>query len=155
MWGIPHNHVTPGAIICFYMKHCPDVKDTRHVQFRVAFKHVLDLNDVEQIQKNRIMFTETAGKITFERSIFLNDGNTDSDDEPDNWFGKLVLGMVRQGLSNIRFRFKVDTPYRIDESNADSRSGKNRTVWKYRLSDVMGQGDIKMKLTTGYGVSVI
>ena len=132
-----------------------DEKDSRHVQFKVAFDHVLDLNDVEQFQKNRIKFTEIAGKITFERSVFLNDGDSDSEDEPDNWFGKLVLGVVKQGLSNIRFRFEVDTPYAIDATNADSKPGKNSAVWKYRLSDVMGQGDIKMTLTTGSGTSVI
>ena len=129
-------------------------KDSRHVQFKVAFDHVLDLNDVEQFQKNRIRFRQTGGNISFERSIYLNNGNSNSD-EPDNLFGRLVLGLVKQGLSNIKFRFEVDAPYRIDESNADSRPGGNKAVWSYSLSDVMDKSDVEMKLTAGPGISVI
>lgn len=130
-------------------------KDSRHVQFTVAFDNVLDLNDVKQFQKNKIKYGQSGDRISFERTIYLDNGNANTDDEPDNWFERLVLGFVKQGLSNIKFRFEVDMPYSVDESNADSRPGKNRAVWAYRLSDVMDQNKVKMNLTAGPGISVI
>lgn len=130
-------------------------KDSRHVHFKIAFNNILDLNDVEQFQKNRIKFTKSGDNISFERSIFLNNGNADNKDKPDGLFGKLVLGFVKQGLSNISFQFEIDTPYQIEETNADSRPGKDRAIWKFRLSDVLDQDDIKMTLTAGSSPTVI
>lgn len=132
-----------------------DEKDSRHVHFKIAFDNILDLNDVEQFQNSKIRFTQSGKNISLERSIYLNNGHVSNNGEPEGLFGKLVLGLVKQGLSNITFQFEIETPYRIDKTNADSRPGKNRAVWKYRLSDVMGQSDVEMKLTAGYGSSVI
>lgn len=129
-------------------------KDSRHVHFKVAFDNILDLNDVEQFQKNKIRFTRSGEKISFERSIYLNNETADNKD-PDGLFGKLVLAFVKQGLSNISFQFEIETPYRIEETNADSRPGKDRAVWKFRLSDVLDKKDVEMRLTTGYGSTVI
>ena len=128
-----------------------DEKDTRHVHFKVAFVNILDLNDVEQFQNNKIRFTQSGTNISYERSITLNEGNKAGQNEPEGLFGKLVLGFVKDGLSNIRFRFEVVTPYRIDQTNADSKTGGNRAVWKFRLPDVMGQPDYEMRLSTGDG----
>ena len=130
-------------------------KDSQHAHFKVAFDNILDLNDVEQFQKNKIRFTMSGDKISLERSIYLNNGNGGGNKESDDLFGKMVQGLVKQGLSNIRFRFEIDTPYTINESNADSRPGKNRAVWKFRLSDVMDKSDVEMKLKTGDGSAVI
>lgn len=128
-----------------------DEKDTWHVHFKLAFDNILDLNDVEQFQKNKIKFTQSGKNISYERSIYLNGGNEAGQKQPEGLFGKLVLGLVKDGLSNIQFRFEVVTPYRIDQSNAGSRPGENRAVWKFRLSDVMDQQDFDMRLTTGDG----
>lgn len=132
-----------------------DEKDSRHVHFKVAFDNILDLNDVEQFQNSRIRFTQSGKTISFERSIFLNDGHANNNGEPEGLFGKLVLGLVKRGLSNISFRFEIETPYVIDKSNADSTPAKNRAVWQYRLSDVLDKSKVEMRLTTGYGSSVI
>ena len=126
-------------------------KDTRHVHFKVAFDNILDLNDAAQFQKNKIKFTQSGKQIAYERSIYLNDGNKAAHDEPEGLFGKLVLGFVKDGLSNIKFRFEIETPYPIDKTNADSKSGGNRAIWTFRLSDVMDQPNYEMRLSTGDG----
>lgn len=128
-----------------------DDKNTRHVHFKVAFDNILDLNDVEQFQESKIIFTKSGKNITYERSIYLHNGNQAGQDKPEGLFGKLILGLVKDGLSNIKFRFEVESPYPIDKSNANSITGKNRAIWKFRLSDVMDQNEIEMRLLTGDG----
>ena len=120
-------------------------KDSRSVRFKLAFDNLMDLNEVEQFQDSRIIFKKTGDRILFERDIFL-DG--DKPDKHGNLFGRLVVGILETALSNIRFRFEIETPYNITKSNADLTPDKNRAVWKYRLSDVMHQEKVEMHLTT-------
>jgi len=121
---------------------------TRHVRFKLSFTNILDLNEVPQFQKNKIQFKKSGNNISFIRTVFIKENEEDEKEEPENVFEKLILSMVEEGLSNIKFRFELSTPYKIAETNADWAPGDNRAVWKYRLSDVMYKKEVKMEMTT-------
>ncbi|MBN2009166.1 hypothetical protein JW960_07455 [candidate division KSB1 bacterium] len=123
-------------------------EDSRHVRFTVKFDNVDDLNDLKQFHENKIRFKRDGHRIDFERTVFIDNDDNNLDDEPNNTFEKFVVGLVKEGLSNIKFRFELELPYEINDSNADWISGKHRAVWKYRLSDVINKDDIVMKLKT-------
>ena len=121
---------------------------SRHVRFKIEFKNILDLNDIPQFQENFIQFEKSGKNITFERRVFINDDKTNKKEDPENIFEKLVINLVEEGLSHIKFRFELETPYKIANSNADWTPGDNRAVWKLRLSDVMYQNEVDMMLST-------
>ncbi len=121
---------------------------SRHVRFKIAFKDFEDLNDLRQFQENEIEIKRQGKKFEFHRTVYINDGDSDLSNEPDNAFEAFVVGIVKEGLSNIKFRFEVEMPYDIVASNADWTPGERRAVWKYRLSDVISKGEVNMKLKT-------
>jgi hypothetical protein len=119
---------------------------SRHVRFKVQFENVENLNELEQFQKNTVEFHRNGNKIDFRRTVYVNEN--DSDKEPDNAFEELIVTLVKEGLSSIKFRFEVETPADIDSTNATWTSGARRAIWKYTLADAMSKPEIEMTLVT-------
>ena len=121
---------------------------SNHVRFKVVFDDLMDLNEVSQFHDNRIEFKLSNKKMTFRRTIEMEDINVDQDEGPSNLFEHFVLNLVEEGLSNIKFRFEIETPYDIAKTNATFTPGDRRAVWKFKLSDVMYKNDVELTLET-------
>lgn len=121
--------------------------NTRHVSFKVKFDDIDDLNDIRQFHDNEIKVVRSGRELEFRRTVFVdNDGDHSLNKDPDNILEAFILGLVRDGLSQIKFRFEVEVPGDIIETNADWTPGKHRAVWKYRLSDVIDRDEVEMRL---------
>jgi hypothetical protein len=121
---------------------------SHHVRFKVGFEDLMDLNDVPQFHENRIEFKRSGKKMTFRRTIETEDINVDQDEGPSNLFEHFILNIVEEGLSNIKFRFEIETPHDIAKTNATFTPGDRRAVWKFRLSDVMYKNEVELTLET-------
>jgi len=123
--------------------------DKKHVNFRVAFPHILDLNELKQFSYNKISYKVTEGNVTYHRDIYMGDDeDTDSNgDTSSNFLSRFVLLMVEEFLENVKFNFELETPAKIKTSNAKSTPSKNKAVWTYRLSEVMYDRKITISAT--------
>lgn len=121
---------------------------SHHVRFKVVFDNLLDLNEIPQFHENKIQFERSGKKFKFCRKIMMKDLNMDEDEGPSNLLEHFIVNLVEEGLSNIKFRFEIETPYDINESNATFTPGDNRAVWKFRLSDVMYQKEVDLTFET-------
>ncbi len=121
---------------------------SRQVRFKVAFDNVLDLNGIDQFHKNRIEFNRSGKSIRFFRSIDLDDLDINEENDTDNFIGRIVMNLLEEGFSKVKFRFEVESPFAIKTSNADFTPGDKRAVWKFRLSDVMYDRKVDMNFQT-------
>lgn len=131
--------------------------DRKHVNFKVAFNHVLDLNELKQFSENDIAFRKVNGRMNFDRTLYLNHDDTsddedveekeDEDEDPSNLLERMVLALVDEFLQDIKFRFEVITPSKIKETNSEFTTGKKRATWSYRLSDIIKDKKVTLSVT--------
>ncbi|MBN1154057.1 hypothetical protein JXB12_03970 [candidate division KSB1 bacterium] len=123
--------------------------DKKHVNFQIAFPHILDLNEIKQFNKNKITYQKDDSRIEYQRYIYFGDHEEDGDSEevPLNFLSRFVFAMLEEFLQNIKFQFELETPQEIKESDADLKPSKNKAVWTFRLSQVMYDNKITISAT--------
>lgn len=128
--------------------HVKEKSKSHYVRFKVTFNNIIDLNEVPQFQENHIQFKKSGKKYQFKRTIYLQDNKCDKSDEAENIFESLIIHLVEEGLSKIKFRFELEMPFKIDETNATWTPDDKRAIWKYDLSEAMYKNEIEMTVST-------
>jgi len=141
---IRNNYTSPNVkLVRFQLK---EKEKYRHVYFTVKFEHVTDLNDIRHFADSRISFIQTdPNRILFKRIIHFDDEEDDDDDADESAFGQAILEILETSIfDNIKFRFELNLPEKVDETNANWVRAGNQMVWKYTVSDFIKDKNIVM-----------
>ena len=116
------------------------------VDFTLKFNKVLDLNTIKQFADNKFEIDDKGrGRIKFLRSIEINsDWN---EDEDTSILERLALTFIENALlDNVKFRFTVTMPRKIEKHNADWIRDEDIAVWRFTLTDLVKKSKIDMYL---------
>jgi len=115
---------------------------SKHVYFTVEFPSFSELNKTYKFRRNPVIFRRDD-EIYFRR-VF------EFDDDPDfahseNGFEAFIKSAVKETvLDRIKFKFEVEMPERVLDSNSNRMNLKKVALWKYTLGDLLVHGDAAM-----------
>jgi len=123
----------------FYVR---DKGTKKHVYFTIEFPSFSELNRTYKFRRNPVIFKEDDG-LYFKRVFEF-----DEDDDfaySENGFEAFIKSTVKTTvLDRIKFKFEVEMPDRVFDSNSNRMNLKKVALWKYTLGDLMVNGDATM-----------
>ncbi|MBN1350622.1 hypothetical protein JXJ21_14490 [candidate division KSB1 bacterium] len=116
----------------------------QHVYFDVKFDRLTDLNEIRQFADSHISLAKlNSNVIHFKRVIEFDEDEKDEDDESE--LSRLVISLLEESIfDKIKFRFEVNFPEEMHHTNANWEQDSRHGVWKYTLSDFIGDKKIVM-----------
>jgi len=125
--------------------HSDRINDRTRVHFALAFRRITDLNDLKAFREEKFSLDKEDHSRKFTRQINLGEEDwNESDSQFEAWVKSLLESHL---LRKIKFRFEIQVPGKIVDTNADIVKTDKRAVWHFRMSDLVSQEKVALRLT--------